>query len=560
MKKMKNKKERGITLISLVITIIVLIILAGVSMNLVFGNLGIVTKAKEAKTATEIASIKEKIQTEIISKQAENYGNISDDTLTKILKKYGTINYDTDGKTIKSITTTKGNYEIAMADIWSGTTNNTNNTIVADGRWNGTVNTPKIDGTGLTAVYWNGTEWTKLTGASSQEEWNKWYDYSKQNWANAQSDDGSMWVWIPRYEYYLDGTNKTITINFIPTETTWQSTGYTKDETTGLTTTTKDGKTYILHPAFENGDVTAKGGKNNGFQNGECDKELSGFWVAKYAAGYQYGQEGATVGTVQCSPNLKYTTVNSSYPRNYYGTITANSTELSYPVFKANTYAYNNISVGDAYLLSQEIDTAGMYGLSNIDSHMVKNSEWGAVAYLTHSQCGVNGNSTTMNEVTINSKNLNNTIKVKNKTDENTAFIYAVTSYGNSNEANDINASSTKNMTGVFDLNGCVWERTAGYKQEGSANTSTWHSDMASSSTTASTKYMTLYTTDNKKGDAINETSGWNSDCSSFVSSSYPVFVRGGNCSNGDDAGVFAYNLTGGGPSNDFGFRVCLAF
>ena len=556
----KIKSTKGITLISLVVTIIILLILAGVTIATLMGDNGLITRANDAKIATEIADIKEQIQTEILGKQAGNQGSISDSSLKTILEKYGTINYEEDGKTIKSITTTKGNHEIAMADIWSGTTNNTNNTIVADGSWNGTVNTPKIDGTGLTAVYWNGTEWTKLTGASSQEEWNKWYDYSKQNWANAQSADGSMWVWIPRYEYYLDGTNKTITINFIPTETTWQSTGYTKDATTGLTTTTKDGKTYILHPAFENGDISAKGGKNNGFQNGEWDKELSGFWVAKYVAGYQYGQEGATVGTVQYSPNLKYTTVNSSYPRNYYGTITANSTELSYPVFKANTYAYNCISAGDAYLLSQEIDTAGMYGLSNVDSHMVKNSEWGAVAYLTHSQCGVNGNSTTMNEVTINSKNLNNNIKVNNATDGNTAFIYAVTSYGNSNGANDVNASSTKNMTGVFDLNGCVWERVAGYYKGGSASTADWHSAMASSSTTASTKYLTLYTTNNKKGDAANETSGWNSDYSSFVSSSYPVFDRGGNYSNGAAAGVFACADTHGFPYTYDGFRVCLAF
>ena len=44
MQQMKNKKERGITLIALVVTIIVLIILAGISINLVFGNFGVITK------------------------------------------------------------------------------------------------------------------------------------------------------------------------------------------------------------------------------------------------------------------------------------------------------------------------------------------------------------------------------------------------------------------------------------------------------------------------------------------------------------------------------------
>ena len=58
---MKSKEEKGITLIALVVTIIVLIILAGVSINLVFGNLGIVTKAKEAKRMQEQAELNEQI-------------------------------------------------------------------------------------------------------------------------------------------------------------------------------------------------------------------------------------------------------------------------------------------------------------------------------------------------------------------------------------------------------------------------------------------------------------------------------------------------------------------
>lgn len=56
------KKERGITLISLVVTIIILIILAGVSINLIFGDNGIVTKAKQSKEMMEIASSKEKLE------------------------------------------------------------------------------------------------------------------------------------------------------------------------------------------------------------------------------------------------------------------------------------------------------------------------------------------------------------------------------------------------------------------------------------------------------------------------------------------------------------------
>lgn len=165
-----------------------------------------------------------------------------------------------------------------------------------------------------------------------------------------------------------------------------------------------------------------------------------------------------------------------------------------------------------------------------------------------------------MNEVTMNTKDLSNSIYVNNASSGTKANIYAVTSYGISNTANDVTASSTKNMTGVFDLNGCVWERVAGYYKGGAASAPNWHNSMASSSTTESSKYLTLYTTNNKKGDATNETAGWNSDYSIFVGSSYPVFGRGGHYGNGTSAGVFAYYNSLGNPSSSSGFRVCLAF
>ena len=73
MKQMKNKKERGITLIALVVTIIVLIVLAGISINLIFGNLGIVTKEKEAKEENLKQTAKEIMNLKITSIQIENY-------------------------------------------------------------------------------------------------------------------------------------------------------------------------------------------------------------------------------------------------------------------------------------------------------------------------------------------------------------------------------------------------------------------------------------------------------------------------------------------------------
>lgn len=61
MKKTKKSKERGITLIALVITIVVLLILAGVSIAMLTGDNGILTQASKSKTLSEISAVKEAV-------------------------------------------------------------------------------------------------------------------------------------------------------------------------------------------------------------------------------------------------------------------------------------------------------------------------------------------------------------------------------------------------------------------------------------------------------------------------------------------------------------------
>lgn len=57
-----RRGEKGITLIALVVTIVVLLILAGVSLNLVIGNNGIITKTKEAKTEMRGAQVEDLVE------------------------------------------------------------------------------------------------------------------------------------------------------------------------------------------------------------------------------------------------------------------------------------------------------------------------------------------------------------------------------------------------------------------------------------------------------------------------------------------------------------------
>ena len=115
----KQNKQNGITLVALVITIIILLILAGISIQ-ALTNTGLFAQAENAKRESEIANIKEQISLDIYEKQLEPpVGSITEEQLETILGKYGTVNKE-DG-TIVGITTEKG-YEILLSDIYSGTT------------------------------------------------------------------------------------------------------------------------------------------------------------------------------------------------------------------------------------------------------------------------------------------------------------------------------------------------------------------------------------------------------------------------------------------------------
>ncbi len=81
-------KEKGITLIALIITIIVLLILAAVSVAILTGDNGIINKAIEAREKTEIAEIIERAKVDILGVQAGNSGNITNAQLQTILAKY----------------------------------------------------------------------------------------------------------------------------------------------------------------------------------------------------------------------------------------------------------------------------------------------------------------------------------------------------------------------------------------------------------------------------------------------------------------------------------------
>ena len=557
----KENKDKGITLVALVITIIILLILATISIQSLT-NTGLFKNAQKAKDETQ--------------KAAENQAKLLNE------------------------------YEDELNKYISGNEKK----LQADGSWNTSkkVNSPQLM-EGMTGIYWDKDGNEIEVTADNQDNW---YDYSAQKWANAVTKDSNgnvtgYWVWIPRYAYKIESGRYTSTVGKISVKFLQGTSNKDENnseisqnypETTGGTMSA-----YVVHPSFTDGSAN---GKNNNFMNGEWDKEISGYWVAKYPAGFQANTITNNNGTLSTTISNSSDTVvysNKNYT-SYHANMTTNalsqnltssgyaSQKLSYPVFKPLTYAYNNISTGDTYTISKEIASASsFYGLNSTktDSHQMKNSEWGAVAYLTQSSYGRNGTEISLNNYYTTESSPWRTAITGMCT--NGISGDKTTTLGNAyNTAIGVKGSSTANITGIYDLNGCVWERTTAYISNGNASLSTYGNSYTNTTAntngyqTLSTKWATVYpynssdsNTNNynsysgKKsttygfGDAVLETSttgsestSWNGDYSSFPYTYRPFLLRSGDYSHSSRAGSFAFDFVNGDPRYTHGFRSVL--
>ena len=79
---MKSNLEKGITLIALIITIIILLILAGIALNLTLGENGIINIAKRAQIETQKANEKEQITLDVDNSKMDNVVDKKDEIAT----------------------------------------------------------------------------------------------------------------------------------------------------------------------------------------------------------------------------------------------------------------------------------------------------------------------------------------------------------------------------------------------------------------------------------------------------------------------------------------------
>ncbi|MFR8145173.1 MAG: hypothetical protein ACLU84_08910 [Clostridia bacterium] len=298
-------------------------------------------------------------------------------------------------------------------------------------------------------------------------------------------------------------------------------------------------------------------------------------------------------------------------------------TAIKYPTFQPLTYSMNYINHNDAYNIAKAMTESGnIYGLTGkTDSHLIKNSEWGVVAYLSQSQYGLDKQEICINNVNLDSGGAKRTDTAgKSGVDS----VYAVTgcttgstsagesvktieningTTGNTandgvytwNQKNGCKASSTGTIYGIYDLSGGMWERTATYVANGDGNLKTYGSSIAyddSTLKTANTKYTTVYSFDSSTdntgitnndtnlntasvnnyrrntliyGDGIRETStvgtgnsSWYTDCSYYPSLYNPFWIRGGYSWTGLGNGLFCFHRATGYSHYVFGFRAVL--
>lgn len=586
----KQKKNKGVTLIIVVITIVIMgILLATVvynaqkrnkigSLDNLYTDLTILEGKYKVYYQQHNYIPVEELYTGDTAFKAQMNHNDNEKYYVVDLQKLNNVSLKTNGTFIINEKTLSVYYPSGVtvdgATYYTLPSNSSSQTIalqtksmqikgISDGSWNEEkqVNCPQLLD-GMIPVYWTSTG-EEIEIGNVEQEWDNWYDYSQQKWANAvtKDDKGNItgyWVWIPRYEYKITnpGTSEEseILIKFIKTSQTTPDEGYT-----------------YIHPAFMDG-------TKNGFSNGEWDKEIPGFWVAKYMAGFQAstidvsGTLTNANDTVVYSDSF-YTSYNTSYKSNALGQNLSqsgyNSQNISYPVFRPLTYAYNVISIGDCYTISRKIaDKTSFYGLKNnqTDSHLMKNSEFGAVVYLTHSVYGAN-----RQVITANNKTMGDTSK----------NIYGVTGYAGTT-AMGTEASSTKNLSGVFDLAGCDYEYISAYLANDHENLKQYGQSITQYDK-KSTKYTTTYQTGNedtatenynvhknfesvkKYGDAIFETSesssdesqtSWQSGLSQYPYVTTPFFMRTNPYDT--DASMFGFKFQNGAPHFKIGFRVVL--
>ena len=333
------------------------------------------------------------------------------------------------------------------------------------------VNVPKLQ-EGMIPVYYDETAKVWRRADETNKGTVKWYDYEAKQWANivtVSDEDANLreaevateipmekittfFVWIPRYAYsitegYKQGSTEEaevtgkIDVTFlkgssnIGSDNVTYETDYDESEIEAGEETPK-----IVHPGFTSG-----------------NSQLTGIWVAKFEASGLNG--GQAVGNASSSSSIPVTVGSDTYVR-----------------ILPSQISWRHITIGEAEFQSMRMsENADKYGwTSSINSHLIKNSEWGAVAYLCYSKYGsipkINGSGTSISGYYYN---MYTGAGPANATDEGSYYSnFSENTNGYNTELGGL-SSTTGNVYGIYDMAGGAWEMVAAYLDNGNGKLNT---------------------------------------------------------------------------------------
>ena len=374
------------------------------------------------------------------------------------------------------------------------------------------------------------------------DTYSEWYKYEEKKWANAvilsdntqtynngdiipEDNIESYFVWIPKYSYQIFNLGETD--------------GYTSGKPT-----TSNAKEIQIKFGITN---TSDNNEN------ECTTPMTS------------GASGnCKVGDYMTSPAFISMNTNGLWVAKF--EITGSTSNVT---VKPNQTSLRSLNVKTMF------ETAYNYKRDN-DSHMMKNTEWGAVAYLSHSKYGIN------TEVRIN--NNSSFITGYAATDSSDQSKYPGTTGTDAsvtlpyNTSTGYKASTTGNITGIYDMSGGSWEYMASLRSETYGDSGFYAATLKA----YNSKYYDVYDknsgtyTYSKRilGDATGEMgpfyyyqdsdnnlrphNNWYADDSFFVESSNPWFVRGGRYNCGLLASQLYFDYATGGVPGNISFHLVL--
>lgn len=380
--------------------------------------------------------------------EKQNYG-----LYTEILVKNITYKGNVGGGTIYYGYQTGENNGVPTVDSWKETTEKIHIEVsgtyaikIIDKAGNETIKTVKVV---LENAPSTTSDMTPVVYDESAKKWKKvnkdnmgsWFDYAENKWANIMMNDGmvvdsngyvtsygSMFVWLPRYAYNIKNNFHTNQAGTIEVKFLKGTTNLTTDQTHIPISTTSGNDKWLVHPAFQDGTKTS-------FSKGEWNCEIEGLWFAKFETsmetnGTHTDTNSVTTGDVLTSDTIK-------------------------AVVKPGVSSWSYASVGTFYTNCYQYNRKA-------NSHLIKNSEWGAMGYLAQSEYGRNGTPIT----------IQNAFKFQGSTGSTTnGEAY--------NTASGVLGSTTGNVYGIYDVCGIRNEYTASYIAGGSSNLSQYGASFA---------------------------------------------------------------------------------